>query len=52
MTQNQLIRWAGNIIAKHLLNNFYGSITFRIEAGKIITCKTEYTEKPTLDNIE
>jgi hypothetical protein len=50
MTNNQLLTWATNILAKHLLDNFYGSVTFRIEAGKIINSKTEYTEKPVLTN--
>lgn len=49
MTHHQFVRWATSVIAKHLLNNFYGTISFRIEAGKIIHSKIEYTEKPTID---
>jgi hypothetical protein len=52
MTHHQLLRWVTNIIAQKMLTKFYGTISFRFEAGKVIHCKTEFTEKPSIDGMQ
>lgn len=52
MTYHQLLRWATNIIARHMQTRFYGSVTFNFQDGKVILSETRYTEKPTLDELE
>lgn len=51
MTHHQVLRWVTNMIAQRMLAKFYGTVSFRIEAGKVVCCKTEFTEKPSLDSI-
>ncbi len=52
LTYHQLIRWVTGKVAEKMQQNFYGTVTFHFAAGDIIHCKTEFTEKPTIDNTE
>lgn len=49
MTHHQVLRWVTSMIAQKMLERFYGTVSFRIEAGQVVHCKTEFTEKPCLD---
>ncbi len=49
-THNQILRWAANILAREAQSQLFGSVTFSFQQGRIITVKTERTEKPILDD--
>lgn len=49
MTHHQLLKWATNILARAMASQLYGSVSFTIQAGKIVHSEVKTTEKPTLD---
>lgn len=46
------LQWAAALLAREINNNLYGSVTFKMEKGKITSAKTEIMEKPTLNLTE
>lgn len=49
LTHHQLLRWAMNVVAREAQSELYGTVTFTMNKGRIITVRTERTEKPALD---
>lgn len=52
MADQKNIDWVIKKVSQHLITKFHGTISFRIEAGKITYCTTQYTEKPMIDDLK
>lgn len=52
LTDNQILRWASNLLAREVQDELYGSVTFTMQKGKVISSRVERTEKPSLDGSE
>jgi len=49
MNQEQLIQWCLDVIVRESASELYGIVTFSFEKGRVVSCRTEKTEKPRLD---
>lgn len=46
LTKEQKYQWAMKILHREVSSDFYGNITFFVEAGHIVRSKKEIVEKP------
>jgi len=46
LSQQEQLAWAASIINREMNHKSYGSVTVRMEAGRIVQVKTENSEVP------
>lgn len=49
MTESELLKWALEKLHNAVSDKMYGSITFKLENGRIVSSKEEKSDKPCVD---